>query len=46
MLKLGYSVEGDRVSLDWQREILAPLQGQVAYRDVLVDGVGYQTGKG
>ena len=46
MLKLGYSVEGDRVSLDWQREILAPLQGQVAYRDVLVDGVGYQTGRG
>ena len=43
-LALLYDVDNDALSLDWQRQILDPLRGEIAYRDILNGDVGYQTG--
>lgn len=43
-LSLLCDVENDRLSLDWRRQILDPLRGALAYKDVLDGDLGYQTG--
>ena len=43
-LDLRYDLENDRLSFDWERQILDPLKGELAYRDILDGDVGYQTG--
>ena len=43
-LSLLSDVEKDRLSFDWQRQILDPLRGELSYKDVLDGAVGYQTG--
>ncbi len=37
-------VENDRLSFDWQWQILHPLRGELAYRDVLTGELGFRTG--
>ena len=43
-LTLLCDIANDALSLDWQRHIFDPLRGEIAYRDILNGGVGYQTG--
>ncbi len=43
-LAVSTDVEGDRVSLDWEWEIIHPLRGQLAYRDVLDGNLGFRVG--
>jgi glyoxylase-like metal-dependent hydrolase (beta-lactamase superfamily II) len=43
-LSLLYDVENDRLSLDWRRQILHPLNGAIAYSDIFDGDLGYQTG--
>ncbi len=43
-LAVSADVENDRVSLDWEWEIIHPLRGQLAYRDVLDRDLGFRVG--
>ncbi len=43
-LSLLCDVENDRLSFEWQRQIVDPLRGELSYRDVIDGAVGYQTG--
>ncbi len=43
-LAVSADVENGRVSLDWQWEIIHPLRGDLAYRDVLDGDLGFRTG--
>jgi glyoxylase-like metal-dependent hydrolase (beta-lactamase superfamily II) len=43
-LAVSTDVESDRVSLDWEWEIIHPLRGQLAYRDVLDGNLGFRVG--
>ena len=43
-LALENDVEGDRLSLDWQRQIYDPARGEVAYQEIIDGDHGYQTG--
>ena len=43
-LSLLYDVENDWLSFDWQRQILHPLRGALAYKDVIDGNLGHQTG--
>jgi glyoxylase-like metal-dependent hydrolase (beta-lactamase superfamily II) len=43
-LAVSADVENDRVSFDWEWEIIHPLRGQLAYRDVLDGDLGFRAG--
>ena len=43
-LSLLYDVENDRLSFDWRRQIVDPLRGGLAYKDIVDGDLGYQTG--
>lgn len=43
-LSVLYDIESDRLTFDWERRIVHPLQGAIAYQEIIDGDIGFQAG--